>query len=249
MALRDYMQDLMRTQNASEISLINDNSSSSIPESSSLGGNSGSSFFNLGSNSNHSNYSNYSNTDLSVGDVDNFDGHGSFSSLGESSHTLLKRDEYNDNPDTDEDAIYNDSMGSEDSFFFASEDSTSDEVLIESIRIRRKGGRRSSVRQMMQLPGDDDGTNDNDELGLALQGFRDRHRRLRESLHNSSLHGYSPTSKLSPITTTSQSTPPTRNTTTTTGIDSSSGGENNLRSRLAQLSINNAAGGGSDLLE
>lgn len=241
------MQDLMRTQNASEISLINDNSSSSIPESSSSGGNSGSSFFNLGSNSNHSNYSNYSNNDLSAGDIDNFDGHGSFSSLGESSHTLLlKRDDYNDNPDTDEDAIYNDSMGSDNSFFFASEDSTNDDVLIESIRIRRKGGRRSSVRQMMQLPGD--GVN-NDELGLALQSSRDRHRRLRESLHNSSLHGYSPTSKLSPITTTSQSTPPTRNTTTTTGIDSGSGGENNLRSRLSQLSINAAAGGGSDLLE
>ena len=218
MALRDYMQDLMRTQNASEISLINDNSSSSTirPE--------------IFSRSNHSNQT-YTTSNLSFGDDtdDLFDGHDSFSSLQLSSHNTVnkgaKRDD--NNPDTDEDAIYNDSMGSEDSFSFnlPPEDTSSDEKLIEGIRIRRGSGRRSSVRQMMNLPSDD-GTND-DELGVALKSFHDRHRRLRESLHdNSSFH--SPTNKLSPTTTTSQSTP-------------LGGGESKLSSRLAQLSTNDAS--------
>jgi hypothetical protein len=220
MALRDYMQDLIRTQNASEISLINDSSSSSIRQ---LGGSSSggsSSFFHLGS-SNHSNRS-YNNNILNAGDID-FDGHynGSFDSLSSYTveATITARD---DNPDNTDD---NDSMGSEASLFFNTPEDTnnSDEVaLIEGIRIHSRrgggGGRRSTVRQMMQqLPSDDDGTNNDDELGLALQSFRNRHRRLRESLHNSSFH--SPTNKLSPTTTTtSQSTPPSEqnNTISTT---------------------------------
>mmetsp|Transcript_19162 Transcript_19162/g.41627 ORF Transcript_19162/g.41627 Transcript_19162/m.41627 type:complete len:183 (-) Transcript_19162:190-738(-) len=181
MALRDYMQDLIRARNASEINIVHDNSMSMLP-----------------CKNGGDYYTSMETSDLDV----------SMSSL------LLHDLKEGHLIDSDSSLHYF-------SGHFFADDSNSDEVLLDDVDVRTKG------RVL------DDSAHEVD-LGLMLQGFRERHRRLKQTLSPVKVYQLSPTI----IGSHSQTTP----TKSQIKID-------NQRSRLAKLATTSQIDGPPSLTD
>lgn len=194
MALRGFMQNLIRTQgdgvNELEVNVINDNSTSSI----------------LTDAESLRRYSFHNNNHFLNDDNDG------------DTHTTDATTTTTDDQDNNETSI----------FLMPDNDN-----LLDNNGSVRNIDYNGSIRNMTQLPGDNCNDVNDVDIGGALQGYRSRHRLVRESLYNSyNSPACSRNNKFSPLPITTQSTPPSQN-------DAGGHGHvrrDNQRSRMAQLS-------------